>query len=69
MILKTTTDISVPPFHEMFPLTLTYMENKELKTCYFCAKEHLEKYLDRYNIDKKKITITPTEERKSKKDK
>lgn len=69
MITKTITDTSVPPFHEMFPYTLTYMENKEPKICYFCANEHLEKYLERYNIDRKKITITPTEERKSKKEK
>lgn len=58
-----------PPFHEVFPFTLTYMERKELKTCYFCAKEHLDKYLDRYNIDRKTATITATEERKSKKEK
>jgi hypothetical protein len=67
MILKTTTDISVPPFHEMFPFTLTYIERKETKTCYFCAEPHLNKYLERYGIDRKTALITKTEERKSKK--
>jgi hypothetical protein len=67
MITKSVVDTSVPPFHVMFPFTLTYMEKKEQKTCYFCAEAHLDKYLERYGIDRKSILITKTEERKSKK--
>lgn len=51
-------------FHETFPLTLVHKDGKEDKTCYFVCKEHLDKYLSRYNIKKKDCTISNTKPRK-----
>ena len=53
------------PFHEFFPLTLVHTEQKQEKICYFVCKEHLNKYVSRYNLNKKDYTITKTEPRKN----
>lgn len=52
-----------PPFHESFPLTLTFKEDKEKKVCYFQCKEHLDSYIKRYKLKKSSISIEKTKER------
>lgn len=50
------------PFHKVFPLTLTLPET----VCYFQCKEHLDKYVQRYNIKRPKITKTTARKGKTK---
>jgi hypothetical protein len=50
-------------FHEVFPLTLEYLEGKNSKICYFQCQEHLDKYLTRYNLKKQNVSITKTKPR------
>ena len=56
--------LETPPFHEFFPLTLSYKEGKDAKICYFVCQEHLKKYLDRYKIKKGSYSVTKTKPRK-----
>ena len=49
------------PFHVMFPFHLSYKEDGQIKNCYFQAQSHMDKYLERYKLDKRKITIKQTE--------
>lgn len=49
-----------PPFHEVFPWTLTYMEGKEEKFCCFQDKSHVEKYIERYKLRSNNYKITKT---------
>lgn len=56
--------IETLPFHETFPLTLVHKDGKEEKVCYFVCKEHLDKYISRYKLNKKDYTITKTKPRK-----
>lgn len=49
----------VPAFHIMFPLTLTYLDDKKFeKNCYFQCREHVDKYIERYKIKRPKIRKT-----------
>ena len=50
-------------FHEVFPLTLEYLEGKDKKVCFFQCQEHLDKYLNRYKLKKQNVSITRTEPR------
>lgn len=50
-------------FHEVFPITLEYTENNDKRVCHFQCKEHLEKYLTRFNIKKQNVSITKTKPR------
>lgn len=50
-------------FHEVFPLTLEYLEGKNSKICYFQCQEHLDKYLTRYKLKKQNVSITRTKPR------
>lgn len=59
-----TVSLETPPFHEFFPITLSYKEGKESKVCYFVCQEHLKKYLDRYKIKKGSYSVTKTKPRK-----
>jgi hypothetical protein len=60
-----TTNVSgaVAPFHITFPFTLTHKEGRDIKICYFCAKEHLKSYLNRLKLKKGQYTIEPTKPR------
>ena len=40
-----------------FPYKLQYSDSKDKKICYFECKEHLDKYLTKYNLKKKDVTI------------
>lgn len=50
-------------FHEVFPLTLEYLEGKDKKVCFFQCQEHLDKYLTRYKLKKQNVSITRTKPR------
>ena len=52
------------PFHEAFPLTLSHKDGKDEKICFFVCKEHLNKYISRYKLNKKDYTISNTKPRK-----
>lgn len=54
-------DLEVPPFYEMFPLTLLHKEGKTDKICYFMCKEHLQSYITRNKLKKNQVTIKKTE--------
>lgn len=43
--------------YENFPFKLIHTDEKETRTCYFMNKHHLDKHIQRYNLDKKKIKI------------
>lgn len=51
----------IPQFHECFPITLTFKEDKEKKVCYFQCKEHIDSYIKRYKLKKSDISIKKTE--------
>lgn len=53
----------VLPFHETFPLTLEFKDNKEKKTCMFQCQEHLDSYLKRYKLKKNQYKVYPTKPR------
>lgn len=55
------TEHSVPDFHICFPYTLTHVEQKEKKTCWFSCSEHMDKYIKRYNLKKSDYTISETQ--------
>ena len=43
--------------HENHPYRLEFGEKKNSTVCYFSCQEHLDKYLERYKLDKKTIKI------------
>lgn len=49
-------DTSLFPY-ESFPYRLEFGEKKDLAICWFECDEHLQKYVNRYKLDPKKITI------------
>jgi hypothetical protein len=44
--------------HQDFPYKLVQTEGKETRTCYFMNKHHLDKHIERYRLDKRKIKIS-----------
>lgn len=51
-------------FHQTFPFHLQYKEEKgALKHCYFQCESHMEKHIERYKLDRRKLTISATEPR------
>lgn len=55
-------------FHETFPVTLEFKEDKDIKRCYFVCKEHCDSYLNRYKLKKgtyKVYDTKPKDEKKS----
>lgn len=44
--------------YETFPYKLVYTDGNEKKTCYFMNKHHLDKHIQRYRLNKKKIKIS-----------
>jgi hypothetical protein len=56
--------IETLPFHETFPIKLVHKDGKEDKVCYFVCKEHLNKYMTRYKLNKKECQISKTEPKK-----
>jgi len=53
-------------FHEVFPITLEHKDCSEYKICYFVCKEHMDKYIQRYNLKKGSYKTYETEPRKAK---
>jgi hypothetical protein len=51
------------PFHESFPFTLIFKEDKDKRVCYFQCKEHLDSYIKRYKLKKTAIVIEKTNPR------
>ena len=43
--------------YESFPIRLEFGENKNTTVCHFECEEHLQKYLERYKLDKRTIRI------------
>lgn len=54
-----------PPFHETFPITLTFKKDKDNRVCYFQCEEHLQSYLSRYKLNKSTYSITKTKPRQT----
>lgn len=66
-------DTSLFPY-ETFPIRLEFGEKKNLTICHFQCDAHLQKYLERYKLDKRTIKVTyrdgePTKPSKTSKDK
>lgn len=57
------TNIETAPFHLIFPFTLIHKEGPDLKYCYFQAKEHLNKYVDRHQLKSKDFKVETTKPR------
>lgn len=55
-------DTSLFPYQN-FPYRLEFGEKKDLTVCYFECDEHLQKYLTRYKIDKRKAKILNRDEK------
>lgn len=49
-------DTSLFP-HENHPYRLEFGEKKNITVCWFSCEEHLQKYLNRYKLDKRTIKI------------
>lgn len=49
-------DTSLFPY-EKFPVRLQFGEKKEISVCWFECDEHLQKYLNRYKLDKRTIKV------------
>lgn len=49
-------DTSIFP-HAKFPYRLDYVDDKKNTVCFFSCNEHLEKYISRYNLNKKDLNI------------
>jgi len=43
--------------YESFPVRLEFGEKKNITICHFECDEHLQKYLERYKLDKRTIKI------------
>jgi hypothetical protein len=43
--------------YETFPIRLEFGEKKNTTICHFQCQEHLDKYLERYKLDKRTIKI------------
>jgi hypothetical protein len=53
-------------FHVVFPVHLQYKEKDgTLKNCFFQCDHHMTKYIERYKLDKRKLTIGTTKPRTS----
>jgi hypothetical protein len=51
-------DITLPPFHITFPITLNH--KTENKLCYFKDETDMNKYIQRCKLGKKEFTVSPT---------
>lgn len=51
------------PFHKVFPHHLQYKVGKETKNCWFQCEYHMNKHIERYNLDRRKISIRTTKPR------
>jgi len=49
--------------YETFPIRLEFGEKKNTTICHFQCEEHLQKYLERYKLDKKTIKIDYRDEK------
>lgn len=43
--------------YETFPIRLEFGEKKNTTVCFFSCEEHLQKYLERYKIDKRTLKL------------
>jgi len=55
-------DTSLFPY-ETFPIRLEYGEKKNPTVCYFQCKEHLQKHVEKYKLDKRTIKIDYRDEK------
>jgi hypothetical protein len=49
--------------YETFPIRLEFGEKKNATICHFQCQEHLDKYLERYKLDKRTIKIDCRDEK------
>ena len=49
--------------YETLPIRLEFGEKKNITVCHFQCQEHLDKYLDRYKLDKRTIKIDYRDEK------
>lgn len=49
-----------------FPIRLEYGDRKESAVCWFECEEHLQRYLNRYKLDKRKLKINYRDEQPTK---
>lgn len=52
--------------HENHPYRLEFGEKKNSTVCYFSCEEHLQKYLERYKLDKRTVKIDYRDEKPTK---
>ena len=50
-------DTSLFPY-DTFPIRLEFGEKKDVTLCYFQCDEHLQKYIIRHKLDKRKLKVT-----------
>lgn len=43
--------------HSGFPYKVSHKDDKETRHCYFMNEVHMNKYIQRYKLDRKKIKI------------
>ena len=56
-------DTSIFPYKNL-PIRLEFGEKKSVTVCYFDCDYHLQKYIDRYKLDRKNIAISCRDENK-----
>jgi hypothetical protein len=54
-------DTSIFPYKNL-PIRLEFGEKKSVTVCYFDCDYHLQKYIDRYKLDRKNIAISCRDE-------
>lgn len=68
--LKTSQDVMIDSSlfpYQNFPYRLQFGQKKDITICWFECEEHLDKYLKRYKLDKRTITINCRDEKPVKK--
>jgi hypothetical protein len=58
-------DTSLFPYSS-FPIRLEYGDKKDHTLCFFECKEHLDKYISRHKLDKRKIKVIYRDEQSTK---
>ena len=44
--------------HSWFPYKIRYKDHDGMKTCYFQSELYMNKHIERYNLNRKEITIS-----------
>ena len=64
--MKTSQDrVDLFPY-ETFPIRIEFGEKKNITICHFQCQEHLDKYLERYKLDKRTIKLDYRDEQPTK---